>query len=106
MLTDLEAQADGDFVAELVATYLDESRDLIAQIADAPEDEDPATLRRLAHSLKSSSASVGAVALAVRAAEIERLAHDGEVARTKPLVSMLDEYFARVEHALLGRGPG
>ncbi len=106
VLADLEAQADAQFVSELVATFLDESRDLIVQIADALCAGDVLGLRRLAHSLKSSSASVGAVALAARAEEIERLARDGALAPTALLVPALDEHFARVERELADRGPG
>ena len=65
-----------------------------------------AGLRRLARSLKSSSASVGAVALAARAEEIERLARDGALAPTALLDPALDEHFARVERDLADRGRG
>ena len=90
----------------LVTTFLDESRDLIVQIADALRARDVAGLRRLAHSLKSSSASVGAVALSAQAEEIERLARDGALDPTELLVPALDEHFARVEHELADRGRG
>jgi len=106
VLADLERQADAEFVSELVETFLDESRDLIVQIAEALGVGDLARLRRLAHSLKSSSASVGAVALASRAEEIERLARDGALAPDAPLVLALDEHFGRVERALVDRQRG
>ena len=106
VLADLEAQSDAQFVSELVATFLDESRDLIVQIADALRAGDVAGLRRLAHSLKSSSASVGAVDLAARAEAIERLARDGALAATALLVPALDEHFARVERELADRWRG
>jgi CheY-like chemotaxis protein/HPt (histidine-containing phosphotransfer) domain-containing protein len=106
VLVRLEAQAGEDFVAELVATFLEESRELIAQIAAAGHDRDAAVLRRLAHSLKSSSASVGADALAARATEIERFAREGDLAATAPLVPMLEQNFAEAERALADRARG
>jgi len=106
VLADLEEQADAQFVSELVETFLDESRDLIVQISDALRVGDLARLRRLAHSLKSSSASVGALALASRAEEIERLARDGALAPIAPLATALDDHFARVERALVDRRRG
>ena len=106
VLADLEAEADAQFVLELVATFLEESRELIVQIADALRASDVSGLRRLAHSLKSSSASVGAVALAARAEEIERLARNGALAPAALLVPALDEHFARVERELADRRRG
>jgi signal transduction histidine kinase/CheY-like chemotaxis protein/HPt (histidine-containing phosphotransfer) domain-containing protein len=106
VLADLEAQADAQFVSELVATFLDESRDIIVQISESLRAGDAVGLLRLAHSLKSSSASVGAVALAARAEEIERLARDGAFAPAALLVPALEEHFARVERALADPGRG
>ena len=106
VLADLEAQSDAQFVSELVETFIDESRDLVAQIAEALRVGDVSGTRRLAHSLKSSSASVGALALAARAEEIERLARDGALAPIALLVPLLDEQFARVERELADREPG
>jgi CheY-like chemotaxis protein len=106
VLADLEAQADAQFVSELVATFLDESRDLLTQIGDSLRGRDVVGLRRLAHSLKSSSASVGAVALAARAEKIERLARDGDLDAAAALVPALDEQFARVEQSLADGGGG
>jgi len=56
--------------------------------------------------LKSSSASVGAVALAARAEKIERLARDGDLDAAAALVPALDEQFARVEQSLADGGGG
>ena len=103
VLAELEAEADADFVRELVTTFVEESRDLIVQIADAGRDHDATGMRRLAHSLKSSSASVGAVALAARARNIEALARDDDLDAAAPLVALLDEEFARAERALTDR---
>jgi len=106
VLADVEARFDADFVSELVDTFVHQSRELIVQIADAVGAGDVSTLRRLAHSLKSSSASVGAVALAARAAEIEGLAREGDLDAAALLVPALDPHFGRVQGYLAERPGG
>jgi HPt (histidine-containing phosphotransfer) domain-containing protein len=106
VLADVEARFDADFVSELVDTFVHQSRELIVQIADAVGTGDVSTLRRLAHSLKSSSASVGAVALAARAAEIEGLAREGDLDAAALLVPALDPHFGRVQRNLAERPGG
>lgn len=55
--------------------------------ARAAEPPDLAVVRHVSHTLKSSSASLGAMALAARCAEIEALARDGQ---TQGLPTQLD----------------
>ena len=62
------AGGDRSFVVEIIDEYLADSSRLLASLREASGDE----LRRAAHSLKSTSASVGAVRLAELCAEVER----------------------------------
>ncbi len=75
------AGGDRTFVVEIIDEYLADSSRLLASLREASGDE----LRRAAHSLKSTSASVGAVRLAELCAEVERAGADpavvGEVER-------------------------
>ena len=59
---------DRSFVVEVIDKYLEDSAALLASLREASGDE----LRRAAHSLKSTSSSVGARRLAALCAEIER----------------------------------
>src|SRR5687767_4508129 len=62
-LTDLEdAQVEGDpdLVVELIDLYLEDSSDKLAAIREAIAKTDEASLRRATHSLRGSSASLGA----------------------------------------------
>ena len=61
------AGGDRSFVVEVIDDYLDDSTALLATLREASGDE----LRRAAHSLKSTSASVGAARLSELCAEIE-----------------------------------
>jgi HPt (histidine-containing phosphotransfer) domain-containing protein len=59
---------DREFVVEVIDEYLNDSAELLARLRCADGED----LRRAAHSLKSTSASVGATALADVCGEIER----------------------------------
>lgn len=82
---------DEEFILELVETYLSEGEGHLAGMAAAVAAADPAAIVRPAHTLKSSSASVGAMRLSAICRAIEeagRLGHadglagDVELART------------------------
>ena len=76
-LNELLAMAGGDrdFVAAVVQEYVADSSATIAKLRNVSRAE----LRRAAHTLKSTSASVGAAQLAAICREIERAAGDGPV---------------------------
>jgi HPt (histidine-containing phosphotransfer) domain-containing protein len=52
---------------------MEDSRKLVDQIRHAIESNDPTTLHSVAHRLKSSSATLGALTLAARCKELEAL---------------------------------
>jgi two-component system, sensor histidine kinase and response regulator len=89
-LDEVLAMAGGDreFVAAVIEEYLADSSRTVAALRSASG----ADLERAAHTLKSTSASVGAVALAAICADIERSAKDGPV--DAPLIAA-----AEAEHA-------
>jgi HPt (histidine-containing phosphotransfer) domain-containing protein len=62
---------DIGFVRELVETYLADTPAQLEAMTAAVEADDAASLVRPAHTLKSSSASVGAMRLAAAARELE-----------------------------------
>ena len=72
-LAELAASVGGDasFVVELVETYLGDAPQQIAEIQAAAAANDAAALVRPAHTLKSSSATVGALRLAGRSRRLE-----------------------------------
>jgi two-component system, sensor histidine kinase and response regulator len=65
------------FVRELVETYLNDTPELMAGIGAAVETDDAAALVRPAHTLKSSSATVGALRLSSVARELEMAGRTG-----------------------------
>ena len=68
---------DAAFVRELVETYLADVPDQLSGITDAVGANDAAALVRPAHTLKSSSATVGAMRLAAVARELEMAGRSG-----------------------------
>jgi HPt (histidine-containing phosphotransfer) domain-containing protein len=70
---------DREFVDELVDTYLSDGTDQIAAMHAALAAGDPSGLERAAHSLKSGSATVGAIALGERCRSLEEAARTGDV---------------------------
>jgi CheY-like chemotaxis protein len=80
-----------------VATAFINSLDRLMPELQAARTEMPnlAAIRHVAHTLKSSSASIGALELSSRCGEIEKLARDGQVEGLEPL---LDGMQSDVEH--------
>jgi HPt (histidine-containing phosphotransfer) domain-containing protein len=68
---------DDDFVRELVEAYVSEATGYLAAMAAAVAD--PAAIVRPAHTLKSSSATLGATRLAAISRDIEEAGRAGRV---------------------------
>ena len=72
---------DRIFLAELIETYLSDSPGLIAQLRECLAAGDAPGVRRAAHTLKSTSATFGALRLAAIAREVETAAADDYLAQ-------------------------
>jgi CheY-like chemotaxis protein/HPt (histidine-containing phosphotransfer) domain-containing protein len=96
----VDLTADRDFVDSLLAGFPREADGLVEQIrAASPSDRE--TLRRHAHSLKSSAASIGAGDLSRKAARLETAAAgDDDVADLADLVEDVAEEVRRTKDAL------
>src|SRR2546423_15414328 len=81
VLSDLAAaQLDDepDIIVELIDLYLEDALRRLAAIEQAQAQRDELALRRLAHCLKGSSASLGLCQLATLCAELEQTASDSD----------------------------
>ena len=90
----------GPEVDRIVAVYLEDSPRLIAQLERAVAGNDPIALRVAAHTLKSSSANVGAITLAEAARDLEHGARDGTLSNPGTAVARIVGEFAQVRAAL------
>ena len=87
---------------EVVATFLDRTPAAIAELRAAASREDGEAIRRAAHAIKGTSATLGAVGLASVCDEIERLARSGDVRGAAGRLRTAEERYRAVESALEG----
>ena len=101
-LTALQALSDDDedLLQELVEIYLAEAPALIRAIRVASAESDAEGLERAAHSLKGSSANMGALRLAGKARALEELGRAGSVDGASELAADLDALFEEASGAL------
>ncbi|MEJ2735467.1 MAG: Hpt domain-containing protein [Anaerolineae bacterium] len=96
---------DIDFLSELVEAYLDSSPGLLASMQEALASGEAPTLQRAAHSLKTGSASFGAVAFAAQCKELEELAKTGALAGAEEKLGAIEAAYTEVAAALQARLP-
>jgi HPt (histidine-containing phosphotransfer) domain-containing protein len=89
VFAELRTSAGAEFADELLGTFREETPRLLAELAAAHAAGDAVGFRRLAHSIKSSANTFGAVdlAAAARALELGGLPADGA-----PLVALQVAY--------------
>lgn len=93
-LRTLQKPGRPDVVRQLVHTYLSNSASLLDSLDDALARADAQVLVRAAHSLKSTTATIGAEPLAALAAELE---HDFRAGRFDGAETRIGRF--RVDHA-------
>jgi histidine phosphotransfer protein HptB len=76
----LKEEVGADFMGEMVETYCDDARQQIVLLQSALEQGDVGTFTRAAHSLKSTSLSMGALAFGSLARALEMLGREGNLA--------------------------
>jgi signal transduction histidine kinase/CheY-like chemotaxis protein/HPt (histidine-containing phosphotransfer) domain-containing protein len=95
----LGRQADG-MLPGLVQDYLQDASTLIADARRYWEQGQPADLRRAAHTLKSSSAMFGAMALSTLARDLEYRARDGALDGAEELLARIEGEYRQAKAAL------
>jgi CheY-like chemotaxis protein/HPt (histidine-containing phosphotransfer) domain-containing protein len=90
----------GEDFDDLVTTYLEGVEEMLAAIPRAWEASDLKELERQAHSIKSSSASVGAVVLSRLAREMEEQVRSNELEEVTEQVQEMEQEFQRVRESL------
>lgn len=103
-LRGLQIEGAPDVVASIINIYLANSPVLLNEVKRAAEAGDSETLRRASHTLKSSSANVGALQLSESCRELEGIVRANALAKDAEkivkLVAAIENEFARVRHAL------
>lgn len=89
-----------EFLVELIDVYLADTPNRLSVLRQAIEGGDTETCIREAHTLKSSSANVGALALSASAREMEAAGRAGKTATLAGEIDRFEVHFAAVKAAL------
>jgi CheY-like chemotaxis protein/anti-sigma regulatory factor (Ser/Thr protein kinase) len=100
VIRDMEDEEDPDMLAEIVGLYLGRAPELLQAMQEAVANRDAEPLRVAAHTLKSSSANVGARVLADLCRELEELGRGGSLDNAASKLSLLYDEYRRVDAAL------
>jgi HPt (histidine-containing phosphotransfer) domain-containing protein len=92
---------DAEFLAELVDEFVADAPRQIASLRAAAADDDAVVARRAAHTLKGTSRTFGAEALAALCQEAETAAGRGDLAVVGATVDSVEAEWARVRAELL-----
>ena len=97
---ELKGTVGREFVVELVGTFLEEAPGMLGELRAARAEGNADRFRRAAHSLKSNADTFGAVRLAARARELERVGLDAVPARDETALAKLEAEYAVAAAAL------
>ena len=89
-----------EFLVELIDAYLDDAPTRLAELRRAFENGNAETFTREAHTLKSSSANLGAMKVSALAKEMEMAGRAGNMAQMAEPVARAEAEFALVRAAL------
>ena len=99
VLDDIRDLMEDDF-PDLVRCFLEDSADLIDQLDQGIARGDADSVHRAAHTLKSSSAALGALALSDRAKHLEALGRSGVLNGAAAEATAARVQFARAKETL------
>ena len=99
-LNELIQSTDADFVKDIIDTFLDDTPKMLGEMRQALTTNDAEAFRRAAHSLKSNSASFGAMRLSGQAKEMEMLGKVGNLAGVSDRLTEMAAEFDRVQVVL------
>ncbi len=91
---------DPEFLAHFINTFLSNAPQLLADLKQALAQEDAATLRLKAHTLKSNSAEFGATTLTMLFRELEQKGQTGALAGAAELIAQAEAEYEQVKVAL------
>jgi histidine phosphotransfer protein HptB len=97
---ELRQMVGEEFIHELIETYFESSPQMIAEMQAALAAGDADAFQRAAHSMKSNSASFGALELAAQARQLEALGRERNLGGTEQLLDELEATYSQVENEL------
>jgi HPt (histidine-containing phosphotransfer) domain-containing protein len=99
-LYDLVEEGETNFVDELIETFLSDAPRLLREIKTSLRDVDREQLSRSVHTLKSSSAVVGALSLSSQCKYLEGAVHQAPISELSEQIAVLHDLYISTETAL------
>ena len=99
-LESLRELGGDEFLAEVIDTFLDEAPVLLATLSRAVEEGDAVEVRRVAHTLKSNGATLGATEFAELCRTLEQQAKDGRLHDAAARAARIDGAFRSLAQSL------
>ena len=99
-LRELQEPGDPDIVAEVGGLFIKHSPEKVDAIMQSVEKDDAKGLQLAAHSMKSSSAYIGAMRLSTLAKELEMMGRSNSLNGAKEKAMMLKDEFSLVMEAI------
>ena len=97
----LQIDGEASMVESIVDAYLNGSQTMVAELRAMLAANDIDAIQQIAHSLKSSSANVGAMHLSSMSKELEMKCKNKNFGRIEDLVESIESEYPRVKEALL-----
>ena len=92
-----------DLLQQIVQLYIDSAPGLLQQLKCGFASDDLAAIRNAAHSLKSSSANLGAIKLSKMCSQLEAAARTGTIGPDTPSAEAIETEYEGVKSALLAQ---
>lgn len=102
----LQEEGEPDVLKTVIATYFEDSPLLLASIKEALGGKNGTVLVRATHTLKSTSANLGAISLSTLCKDLEAMAKSGVTDRAEELIRMIEQEYSSVRVALSGELQG
>ena len=96
-IAELDPGDDGEFVNSIIDTYVENAEVLMLELSESVGDDEVEVATRAAHSLKSSSANVGATRFSSLCAAMEKHGRDGNL---QAIADRLDKAWKEYEQAI------
>jgi CheY-like chemotaxis protein len=101
-IRNLQSKGTQDILSKVINIYLNDSPKLLQTIHEAVNHSDAPSVQRGAHSLKSSSANLGALTLAALCKELEAMGRSNSIESAAEVLSKLEIEHGMVVNALKG----
>ncbi|HWR88910.1 MAG TPA: Hpt domain-containing protein, partial [Dissulfurispiraceae bacterium] len=100
MISSLQRPGSPDILKRVITLFIDDSAVLVRKLREGIDAGDPAEVLRAAHTMKSSSANVGAFRLSALCKELEMMGRNGSLLEAGELMSQIDDEYGPVLKAL------